>query len=706
MQKKFPFIALMLMLLTVSIVQAQNAPVPQRMNFQGRLANPSGNPVPDGNYSIRFSLWTAAAGGTEKWSQTINPVAVKNGTFAVLLNTGTGATDKFAGDLFLEIKVGNDSPLASRQPLSTVAYAFKADSVRDGGIGSAQLANGSITTNKLTDGAVTANKLDGGLLGTLSSLGSDYDHFSLIGSVPLQNSAKAVAVSGNFAYVLTTSTNNFLTLYDISNPVSVLQKGSVETSLSPTALAASGNFAYVLSSNDKRLRIYDFSNPAAPVPRGNVGTGNYPISIAVANNHVYVVNRDSATLEIFDVSNPDAPFLQGSITTALQPKSISVSGNRAAIVCSFNQRTLATYDVSDPSIPFARGSISVGGDPICVTLSGDYAYITHQLPNSPLQIYNIRNIGAYAFVTSFTVGAYPYAMAVSEPYVFAACSGNSPAFKAFHIGNPSVPIFVGGNVTKSAPISIAVAGDFVYAVNQSITDPSLQIFTRRTRNVNANFSAQGGGSFGGGITVDQADLNYGSLANGLTFGRFSGEGVASQRTAGANQWGLDFYTAFQPRMTITNMGSVGIGTQTPAAGYLLDVDGVVRCLGFVNASDVRFKQNVAPLVNPLEAILNLRGVSYDWDRERWKDKGFETGRQIGFIAQEVEKVLPELVRTDQEGYKSVAYANVVPVVVEAIKAQHKQHQADKIQIAALKTKNIELEARLARLEAMLQRMQK
>src|SRR5262245_43336439 len=84
-------------------VIAQVVAAPQLMNCQGRLARPYGTPVPDGNYSIRFSLWTAVTGGTEKWNQTLASVAVKNGTFAVLLNTSTGAADKFNNNLWLEI---------------------------------------------------------------------------------------------------------------------------------------------------------------------------------------------------------------------------------------------------------------------------------------------------------------------------------------------------------------------------------------------------------------------------------------------------------------------------------------------------------------------------------------------------------------------------------------------------------------------------
>ena len=138
--------------LAVSPVAAQITAAPTLVNFQGRLATPSGNPVPNGTYSIRFSLWNIASGGTaaanEKWNQTIAAVQVRNGTFAVPLDVSTGATDKFNGNLWLEIKIGTDAALTPRQQLVSAPYAFKAGSVVDGSITSASIAAGTITADK------------------------------------------------------------------------------------------------------------------------------------------------------------------------------------------------------------------------------------------------------------------------------------------------------------------------------------------------------------------------------------------------------------------------------------------------------------------------------------------------------------------------------------------------------------------------------
>ncbi len=70
-------------------------------------------------------------------------------------------------------------------------------------------------------------------------------------------------------------------------------------------------------------------------------------------------------------------------------------------------------------------------------------------------------------------------------------------------------------------------------------------------------------SVAGSLNVDQLNANAGTINPGLTFGANSGEGIASRRTAGTNRFGLDFYTLFLSRMSITNDGKVGIGTTAP-----------------------------------------------------------------------------------------------------------------------------------------------
>lgn len=76
------------------------------------------------------------------------------------------------------------------------------------------------------------------------------------------------------------------------------------------------------------------------------------------------------------------------------------------------------------------------------------------------------------------------------------------------------------------------------------------------------------------------------------------------------------------------------------------------------------EMEISPIDNALAKLLNLNGVNFYWE-----DKANGAGKQMGVIAQEVEAVLPELVRENKAGIKSVSYDGLFPVVVEAMKEQ-------------------------------------
>jgi endosialidase-like protein len=124
-------------------------------------------------------------------------------------------------------------------------------------------------------------------------------------------------------------------------------------------------------------------------------------------------------------------------------------------------------------------------------------------------------------------------------------------------------------------------------------------------------------------------------------------------------------------MSLLGNGNVGIGTTTP--GHTLEVNGSVAGVGaYVILSDGRYKRDILPLSGALDKVLHMRGVSYEWRQAEYPQMNFSAGRQIGFVAQELEPVLPEAVSKDAAGVHSVAYTTVVPVLVEAIKEQQQQ----------------------------------
>ena len=122
---------------------------------------------------------------------------------------------------------------------------------------------------------------------------------------------------------------------------------------------------------------------------------------------------------------------------------------------------------------------------------------------------------------------------------------------------------------------------------------------------------------------------------------------------------------------------------------------------FGSASDQKIKKNIQTIRQPMDIIRGLRGVTYEHKLEEYAGLGLKTGTTYGFIAQEVEQVMPDIVKTknipyhstrlnpSDKGYetlKTVGYIEVIPVLVEALKAQELEIEALKARISELEKK--------------------
>jgi hypothetical protein len=131
---------------------------------------------------------------------------------------------------------------------------------------------------------------------------------------------------------------------------------------------------------------------------------------------------------------------------------------------------------------------------------------------------------------------------------------------------------------------------------------------------------------------------------------------------------------------------VGISTSNPAVELQVGEsgDGSAAIANAWNTfSDERFKKNIHPLADALEKTQRLKGVTY-----QWMNNG-ETS--IGFIAQEVERVIPEIVSTDERGYKSLDYGKPTSLLVEAVKELSRQLQQQQRTIKSLEREIEELQ---------------
>jgi trimeric autotransporter adhesin len=163
-----------------------------------------------------------------------------------------------------------------------------------------------------------------------------------------------------------------------------------------------------------------------------------------------------------------------------------------------------------------------------------------------------------------------------------------------------------------------------------------------------------GVSFNGSANIS---LNNNAITNGA--GYTTNTGDITGVTAGTGMSGGGNSGAVTLNCTIDTPGEVGLGNLSSSGNAL---EGSFTATGDITAySDKRLKTNIETISGALEKVNALRGVTFDKDGKRG----------LGVIAQEVEKILPEVV-LDGEEYKSVAYGNIVGVLIEAVKEQQKQ----------------------------------
>ncbi|TVL96954.1 MAG: hypothetical protein CV087_23030 [Candidatus Brocadia sp. WS118] len=212
----------------------------------------------------------------------------------------------------------------------------------------------------------------------------------------------------------------------------------------------------------------------------------------------------------------------------------------------------------------------------------------------------------------------------------------------------------------------------------------------------------------------------GTLNKTLSFGKSTG--VPNNGSWGIEYWqqkqGLNFYKPWPTDnwgeyvLFLRDDKNVGIGFPG-LQGYKLSVLGDVRVFGVViHQSDARFKTDIKPITSNLEKILRLQGKSYYYDEdkissvylppidesslsegkhsypEQRKDSELNTNknRKLGFLAQEVMQVVPEVVFKDEMGYYGIDYNGLIPILLEAVKEQNEE-------IQKLENRIIELEKR-------------
>ncbi len=538
-----------------------------------------------------------------------------------------------------------------------------------------------------------------------------------------------IVVKGNYAYIASETVGN-VSIYDISNPLSIVLKGTGGNFFGKIALEIQGNYLYATSTLASEFHIYDISNPLALVFKGMARNElQFPRDVAVTGNMAYISSQDNNSIKAYDISNPELPVYKGGIGNQLSPGYIKVIGNYLAVTTSTISR-LTILDISNPNLVQYVGSnngklgqatgLAICGNTICVSNKGEVdALCLFDLDLS-------RSVG----IGNNGVSPLPEAWQTQGRNIY-----KNNGYVGIGTSAPLFELDVAGTIRGSNEIkTVTLTSDNATITNANITSGVFNSGTfSNTYTYNAGVNGQL--AFSNALDSKIAFYGYGT-ANQYGIGLQSGLlQLYTDAPAADIAFGYGSSSSFTERMRIKGNGNVGIGINNPSnplsfpatlakkislypgatgdvgmsvsgndfrlysdnvnarvsfgydnyiSGFIsrayvpasgavaMVVQGNLNANGTVYNSDIRYKKNILTIENSLNKVLKLRGVVYEMRGDEFPTYSFSKGQQMGLIAQEVESIVPEVVSTNEDGYKSVDYAKLVPLLIESIKSQQKE----------------------------------
>lgn len=226
---------------------------------------------------------------------------------------------------------------------------------------------------------------------------------------------------------------------------------------------------------------------------------------------------------------------------------------------------------------------------------------------------------------------------------------------------PSSNTILLGKSTQRWVLS-ANTGDFTGAITGTTADLSTSV-NSAILSVDSNFIAN----------TTQVTLAAGVLLSANGGVGTAGQVLHSNGATGSPYWAVDDSTSVTDDTTTNGNRYILFANQTSSTlttsyvsstkMYFNPSTGKLNATAFNSLSDFNKKENIQTLQDATSKVLKMRGVSFTW-------KG-TNDKSIGLIAQEVEKILPEVVSTCEDGVKSISYDSIVGLLIEAFKEQQK-----------------------------------
>jgi len=501
----------------------------------------------------------------------------------------------------------------------------------------------------------------------------------------------------NRSHLVSAVGTSFITIQDIANYtvadfsgsavfVSKLQSITDETGISllgnASGMYVKGSLAFDNNTN-KNLKL---ENSAGPISVGsdyssfpvNIGTqGNREITIGNNSSGILAINSgNGATINTTNNSNiaftttnsADTVITTGQLLVTAKDNVTDAillkADNGANQTININNQTGTSADAIKLASDLGGVQITAANEKdVVIGNSGSNVFVkvspSATNANEKISVVNTYGDGDESILLNSAAGGAKFKVANGKNLV---------------LGNSSENLFV-----KLSPNSV-VSNEKLSIVNTNGTaEDSVLINTVR-----------GGAKF---LVADSKNLVLGNSTEDIYFKVSPSDTVADEKLSVVNSNGTAadsiFINSVSGGLTMNCGGSINlatnnntsavniatlgnrtttIGVNSGSSKVVIDAVDVVITNGITVSSDIRLKENFEPMSNALDLVSQLNGFYYTWK----KDAGTDKPRKLGFIAQEVEKVIPELVKTDSEGMKSVDYVSVVPVLVEALKHQQKQ----------------------------------
>jgi len=451
---------------------------------------------------------------------------------------------------------------------------------------------------------------------------------------------------------------------------------------------ASTNESVMIGTSAGRFAIGD----------GNVFVGNEAGYYTNGSNKLFIENSNSLTPLIYGEFDNDLVRVNGDIqgggnlildrvsTTNNLTRSLSIGGARNVSGTDYAKIDFQNIDSNSGNVDYTGARISSQNN--TSVAAGDLRFFTTGSALSEKMIITPEGnvgIGSSTPTSSLVVG-------------------DDLQLTSFSSGNTYLTIGDGGAGDESVLVLGSSYGNYGRMVwKENSHDLSFDIFTDAFPNLSILF-LKGNGRVGIKNTSPLYDLHVGdgniTAVNGSNTRMVVSDNDNAQRAAvlglaktssgarveaqleangsstsgpsvivgSVSQHPLYFRTANITRMTLTTSGDLGIGTSSPSSRLQVNGNVTAPC-GVLTCSDARYKLVEGPVVNTIDALEHLHGIYFFWDREGFPEKQFSEGRQIGVIAQDLERYFPELVHTDRDGYKTVDYPKLSAVLIQGIKEQ-------------------------------------